>query len=179
MITHAADHVDHSDCRTVQVSLNLRFDDEPGAMNTSSLERHLTECESCAAYEQTLIKLRSMLRRLPEIPFPADAREEVLDDTTVRSHHNSRSVIGRVGLNLATAAALLLMVLGGWLVTRPMATEQEYSEAELDQIERDLQVVIHRLGTALSSAERYAVDDVLIRETSPAMQSMPFKMNQP
>ena len=60
-----------------------------------------------------------------------------------------------------------------------MATEQAYSEAELDRIERDLQVVMTRLGTALSSAERVAVDDVLIRETSPAMRNAPLKISRP
>lgn len=173
MITQAASRIDQPDCREVQVSLNLRFDDEPDALKSTSLERHLAECESCAAYEQTLIKLRSMLHRLPVTPFPADALEEVLRDTTERIHHHSPNVIGRIGLNFAAAAALLLLVFGGWLVIGPMTTEQAYSEAELDRIERELQVVMHRLGSALSSAEWYAVDDVLIRETSPAMQNVP------
>lgn len=179
MITQAADHLDRPDCLEVQVSLNLRFDDEPGAIKSTSLERHLAECDSCAAYEQTLIKLLSMLHRLPVTPFPADALKEVLCDTIERSPDRSRNVIGRIGMNLATAAALILLVFGGWLIIRPMATAQAYSEAELDRIERDLQVVMTRLGTALSSAERVAVDDVLIRETSPAMRNAPLKMNRP
>ncbi len=179
MITQAAENLDHPDCREVQVSLNLRFDDEPGMMKSTSLERHLSECESCAAYEQTLIKLRSMLHRLPVTPFPADALEEVLCDTIESPPSRSHNVIGRIGMNFATAAALMLLVFGGWLVIRPMATKQAYSEAELDRIERDLLMVMNRLGTTLSSAERLAVDDVLIRETSPAMQNVPLKMNRP
>ena len=98
-------------------------------------------------------------------------------DTVDRVQHQPPVVIGRIGLNLATAAALLLLVLGAWQFGRPMASEKMYSEAELDRIERDLQRVMLVLGQAVNTAERHAVNDVLIGETSPVMRNIPLKKN--
>lgn len=166
---------DPHDCAAIRSELQARFDGEMSDLSEQRLGDHLGACEACAAFEADLHALRSMLRDLPAVPLPADALQEVLARTVDRPVIASPFAFHRRPLvGLAIAAVLAISVIGAWFAAQPASIEDDYTEAELARLERDLYLVMSTLGSAVNRRGAAAVNEVLIEEAAPALRAAPM-----
>lgn len=172
------------DCTTWQQMLESRFDGDPARAIDVELDEHVTRCPACRSYARDLEVIRETLRDLPTPALPEDALETVwaatVDADAVRpAQRTQRASTPRAGRSnrrirrVGLAAAALLAVTAGvaWIMTD---RSERYTEAELVQIEHDLQLALVTLGQTLRSAEQIAVEDVLVGEAAPALRHIPL-----
>lgn len=163
-------------CAAWRSSIETGLDGEEAPDGTSAgLDAHLLACGGCRAYQRDLRRIRDGLRSVPLHPLPPASLRHLRaiahegDDARLRYRAFAPA---RVRAAMAAAAVLMLAAAAIWFVNDGPGAAP--SEAELAQIDRDLQVVLARLGDALASAERIAVDDVLIGGTAPLIRRLPL-----
>jgi hypothetical protein len=98
-----------------------------------------------------LQRVREVVRRLPEVPFPDDALDEVWAETI----DADRPVVARRSpwLSLGLAAAVMIAVAGA-LWTGAADDEVQMSEAEMARLENEVHEVLLLVSTALQRTER-------------------------
>jgi anti-sigma factor RsiW len=105
-------------CKSALLFIEPYLDGELDASQQVEVERHLNECESCAAAHQRLISLRNDLRTLaPRYEVPDRLRGRIL--TGVRQAAGSGQASGLLQGKMnwwALAATVLLTVSAGWSV---------------------------------------------------------------
>jgi predicted anti-sigma-YlaC factor YlaD len=177
---------DH-DCAAWRLAVDERLDGAPAALLRPGLDEHLVRCARCRAYEVDLLRIRAELRAMPVAEHDDDDAliRAILArtiDRETRFRGTSRPVLARLDgprrravLSGAAAAAVAMAALGAWLLA-PRNFERgnaSVGDAQLVQLEQDLDVVMAALAGALSRTEHVAVEDVLQRETAGVLRHLP------
>jgi anti-sigma factor RsiW len=141
------------------------------------LDGHLVDCAECRQAEVELQQIQQALRGLSASPFPEDALDEVWDRTTRTS--------GRTGWidwrAIAAAAVLALAFLGIWQTKDQFmpagevaVVEVDATDAELARAEAEARFVLNLTATALRRSEKAAIEEVMGKRVSPALQKIPL-----
>lgn len=102
-------------CKSALSLVGPHLDGELDAPQTAEVQRHLDECESCAAAQSRLSSLRADLRTLaPRYVASEDLRARVLSGVRAAAKSSAPSVAWRSARTWAIAATLLLTVSAGW-----------------------------------------------------------------
>src|SRR5919109_4296117 len=118
-------------CERARHWVSLRLDGELSTIEESLLERHLAECEACAALDARLGVATSLLRDAPpEVP---DRRVALPRRRSVRFPFQARRTA------LVAAAALVVGAVTGSLVQRPSSSVPTPKPRAVSFLSRDLQ----------------------------------------
>ncbi len=162
-------------CESIQRHLDSFVSGEVSAETREQVSRHLGDCPDCSAYVATLSKVRQSLRRAVEQePVPQRLEARVRD--RIRSHESKRSGIFAWAPAFGLAAAVLLVLLGGWHGWN--ATEKS---THLDQAsqERYIDSLLARLATVFQVGLGDHLHCAHFREfpqDTPSLEEMTTKM---
>lgn len=95
-------------CRKARHNIDLRLDHELREKYVSPLERHLSGCAACRAYQAKAQSLDTLLRSQQAPEFPTWLHHQILDQA---AHHDNLRVAFRRRWRLSTIPALLALVL--------------------------------------------------------------------
>jgi anti-sigma factor (TIGR02949 family) len=139
---------DEAVCRKIRARLNAYLNDELSVESAAEVDRHLKSCAKCSDELAEMEGLRTRLRRGADAePIPEGLREAV-------SARLGREYRRRSAPWLAVAAALVLIVGGGSLITKKVTgfLPHQFLSNELQ---------IHRLLSQVASAYAPAIIDHL------------------
>ncbi|MHC5005195.1 MAG: hypothetical protein ACYTJ0_18980 [Planctomycetota bacterium] len=115
-------------------------------------------------------RIDAAIRALPDVPLDDDVRRAILAATSGVEPRpgRARGVVGRIGLALAAAACVSISSVGALLLAPVDREPGQLSDAELEQLDREVQITFAILASAIDRAERIAVAEGLLRGTAPA-----------
>ncbi|MFQ5494218.1 MAG: hypothetical protein ACE5EX_02455 [Phycisphaerae bacterium] len=178
-------------CDQVRIAIDGDHNGGAEALSRSSLDTHLAACGACRAYRDESRTLGRVLQRMPLVPFPRDALTELLHRTVeaepardrgpvesrnrrsagspggAAAHERTPRRRRRARVPLATAAALVLAVGAAWYVRRGA---EEAEAARLSRAVDQTRFVLDVTSRALRRVEHAAVDEVLEKRVTPALQ---------
>ena len=165
-------------CARATRYIHQRLDgDAPDSASADWLARHLEGCSDCRQAEVELQQIQQALRGLAGEPFPQDALDEVWSQTT-RSENRRAWIDWRA---IAAAAVLALALLGIWQVSDRFMPGNEVAVADAAPTNEDLaraaaeaRFVLDLTATALRRSEKAAVEEILGKRVSPALQKIPM-----
>lgn len=166
-----------SGCAEVRRTIQEALDGPVEASRHAAAASHVQACPECRDYQEGLRIVRDELRRLPSIPFPEDALEEVWKRTTRAESRFAKKPTRRMLPWLAAAAAVLVTALSLPALFRPVT--RTYSAADLSQAEREARSALALAGDALRKSRHAALTEVLAGEVSPAMKKIPIRWPSP
>jgi anti-sigma factor RsiW len=139
-----------------------------------ALDDHLEGCTECRAARVEFEQIQSSLRGLTSVPFPDDAFQQVLAET---SRAPKPAVHSRWGVGWRAAAAAVLAVgmtatLWGVWSTTPTGPDQ----AEIDQAAAEARMVLKLTAQAFARTQHAAIEGVMSGEVSPALNRVPMNM---
>ena len=141
------------------------------------LTRHLEGCDECRQAEVELQQVQRALRGLAATPFPEDALKDVWNRTT-RSGNRRAWTDWRA---IAAAAVLALAFLGIWQASdrftsgsQVAVAERGPSDEELVRAAAEARFVLNLTATALRRSEKAAIEEVMGKRVSPALQRIPM-----
>jgi anti-sigma factor RsiW len=107
-------------CPDARIYLMAYLDDELDVADTLRVEQHLSTCQECGAVREEALALRSLLRDPELYAKPPEAlRDRVKFAVRQAAQQESRSAWYPVYRYSAIAAALIAVMSGAWLLTRP------------------------------------------------------------
>ena len=106
-------------CTTFAASLSGWIDAELGEALAREMRRHADSCSACGSLERSLRELTAALRDLPREDAPAPGAWPAIEARILRE----RGTTSPKTRWLAFAAALVLVLLGGWIASRHASIE--------------------------------------------------------
>lgn len=163
-----------SACVAAREAIHAALDGPVAAGRSATLERHLAECEACAAFRHELARVEAALRKLPVISMPERALEAVWEQT-IRADRSGVRTLPRARSWRALAAAAALAVVATfavWIAHR--AADRGPSPDEIRVARAQLEYVLGLTGSALGQTRSAALDRVIRREVAPALRRIPI-----
>jgi anti-sigma factor RsiW len=121
--------IEGGDCDRTHEWASLRLDGELSPLEEELLERHLTACDECRAFENDIRWATDVMRLMPaERP----SRRVAMPAPSTRSF-----ALGRRRTAIAAAAAIALGALVGSVVGGPRSTEPPASPSQVSLIDAD------------------------------------------
>ncbi len=155
-------------CERTRRSIDERFDHGATDQPDAALADHLSQCQACSQYHQSLKALQQQMRSLPSIPFPNGSLEALLAETV----DTARASMGwwswrRWGRPLAAAAVIALCVTISWPAWQlHVAAEQK----RVDQAVIQTRYVLGVTAGAFQRVETLAVDEIYVARLSGALE---------
>jgi anti-sigma factor (TIGR02949 family) len=159
-------------CADAFDEIEAYLDGDLTADAAAALERHLDSCPQCTEELAWARRVRRELRALPPLACPPEVTERVMAEvhsdgeaagTVTPFRRPGSPATSRWPLRFAAAAAVLLAILTGTVLLRPITPETQYTAAELAQAEEDARLAL----AVLSAIQRRAGDkirqDVLVK----------------
>jgi predicted anti-sigma-YlaC factor YlaD len=159
-------------CVATRKAIHETFDGHMASERRAGLERHLAECEACAAFRDELARVETALRELPVVAMPEGALETVWD-RTVRAERSGIRFLPRARIRRALAAALAAVAaVAAWMAHRAAESGPSPDEIRLARVQ--LERVLEITGSALGRTRNAALDRVFRREVAPVLRRIPI-----